>query len=290
MIIDSHAHLNFQDFSSDYQEIIDDCQKNDIWMINVGSNLKTSKRAVEIAGQYEKGVYPAPLFNKGGIGAGIKSVTNKKWCGVYSAVGLHPIHALGSDFHPEEFVEDEYRNLIKSSKKVVAIGETGLDFFHSDKNIAKQKEIFIKHLNLAKEFDLPVILHSRNSKDGEKDAYEEILEIIKRENAAQGVIHCFSGSVQQALAFLDQGFYVGFTGIITFDKTGQLAEAVANLPLEAILVETDSPYLSPEPHRGERNQPQYVRFVAEKIAQIKKIDYNKVEKQTVKNTINLFNL
>jgi len=276
MIIDSHAHLNFEDFANDWQQIIKDCQQAGVWLINVGSQLETSKKALEIAENYDQGVY--------------------------AAVGLHPIHVSGSDFHPEPFNVDEYRNLIKHSKKVVAIGETGLDFFHSDKNIANQKKAFIKHLNLAKEFGLPLILHSRNSRDGKNDAYDEILKILEiersprlrsgqaRDQEIKGVIHCFGGTVQQAKEFIDLGFYIGFTGIITFDKTGRLAEVVKNLPLENILVETDCPWLAPQPHRGERNLPQYVKFVAEKIAKIRDLDYNQIEKQTVKNAINLFKL
>ena len=264
MLFDSHAHLNFQDFAADWQEVIDDCQKNKIWLNNVGSQLETSKRAVEIAGQYETGVW--------------------------AAAGLHPIHVLGGDFHPEEFVEQDYRDLIKSSKKIVALGETGLDFYHSDKTIIRQKEVFIKHLNLAKEFGLPAILHSRNSQDGSKNAYEEILKILKQENFGRGVIHCFGGTAKQALEFLRLGFFVGFTGVVTFDKTGQTAEAIKNLPLDAILIETDCPYLAPEPHRGERNRPQYVEFVARKIAEIKGVEYDKIVKQTGENAIELFKL
>lgn len=266
MLIDSHAHLNFEEFKNDWQQIITDCQKKDIWLINVGAQLETSKIALEIANQYDRGVY--------------------------AAVGLHPIHVAGSNFHPEEFAEQEYRKLIGSSKKVVAIGETGFDFFHNDKNFEQQKEIFLKHLDLAKEFNLPIILHGRNSKDGNKDAYQEILQVIKRysDRAIKGVIHCYGGTLQEAKKFLDQGYYIGFTGVITFPKTDKLAAIVKEIPLEKILIETDCPFLAPEPYRGKRNQPQYVRFVAKKIAEIKQIQYNKVIKQTSQNTINLFKL
>ncbi len=272
MIIDSHAHLNFEAFEHDWESVIADCQTNEVWMINVGAGLATSRKAAAIAEKYERGVY--------------------------AAIGLHPIHVSGSDWHPEAFNIDEYRALAKSSKKIVAFGETGIDFFHSDKNLDNQRQVFIKHLNLAKEFALPLIIHCRNSKDQTKDGYNEILAEIreqKSENRNQrteikGVIHCFGGNVKQALAFSQLGFYVGFTGIITFDKTGQLAEVIKNLSLDSILIETDSPYLAPEPHRGKRNQPQYVKHVAEKIAELKQIDYNKVVEQTAENTIRLFNL
>lgn len=264
MIIDSHAHLNFEDFQSDWSQVIANCQKEKVWLINVGSQLATSKKAVEIAKNYEKGVY--------------------------AAVGLHPIHVSGSNFQPEAFNIDDYRDLIKNSKKVVAVGETGLDFYHDTKNIDNQKKAFTKHLNLAKEFDLPVILHARNSQDGKKDAYQEILKILKQENFSRGVIHCYGGTIDEAKEFLDLGFYVGFTGVITFPKTDELAEIIKEVPLERILVETDCPYLAPVPHRGERNRPEYVKFVAQKIAEIRQMEYNKIEKQTIENTIKLFNL
>lgn len=264
MLIDSHAHLNFEDFLSDWEKIIQDCQENNIGLINVGSQFETSQRAVMMAEKY-------PTH-------------------VWAAIGLHPIHVFGSSFHGEDFKKEDYAALINQSKKVVAIGETGLDFFHSADQYEQQKELFLQQINLAKEFNLPLILHSRNSKDNQQDAYNEILKIIKKEKIKNGVIHCFAGNNIQALEFVKQGFYIGFTGIITFDKTGNLANVAKDLPLERMLVETDCPYLAPNPHRGERNQPQYVQFVAEEIAKIKGIDYNEIVKITSKNATNLFNL
>jgi len=148
---------------------------------------------------------------------------------------------------------------------------------------------------------LPVILHSRNSKDGSKNAYREILEILKPppgrgkqvqndKYKVKGVIHCYGGTLEEAKKFLDLGFYVGFTGVITFPKTEGLADIVHQLPLERILIETDCPFLAPQPHRGQRNQPQYVKFVAEKIAEIKGINFDQVAKQTVDNANKLFNI
>ena len=264
MIIDSHAHLNFQEFKDDWEETTADCLANNIWYINVGTQYETSKRGIEIAEKYSEGVW--------------------------ASVALHPIHVPGSKFHPEKFTPEDYAKLIESSKKVVAVGETGIDFFHNDNTFDQQKEIFIKHLELANKYGLPVIMHGRNSKDGSKSAYQEILKILKENKIKGGVIHCFGGSVEDALEFNNMGFYVGFTGIVTFDKTGQLAQVVKALPLERILVETDCPYLAPAPYRGERNQPQYVKYVAEKIAAIKQISYDEVAKQTVVNTKKLFNL
>ncbi len=268
MIIDSHSHLNFEEFNDDWQQVVADCQKKDIWIINVGSQLATSKKAAEISDSYNKGVY--------------------------AAVGLHPIHVSGSSFSPEAFNVDEYKVLLSHYEKIVAVGETGLDFFHDQNNADNQKKVLIKHIKLAGEFELPLILHSRNSKDRKRDAYNEILDIIAVELRAnkklRGVIHCFGGNAKQAEAFLKLGFYIGFTGIITFAKGNDLVGVVQSVPLDRILIETDCPYLAPEPYRGKRNIPQYVEFVAQKIAEIKKINYNNVRKQTVENAIQLFNL
>lgn len=265
MIIDSHAHLNFEDFNGDWEKVTKDSLANGVWYINVGSQFQTSKKGISIAENFDQGVW--------------------------AAVSLHPIHVEGSKFHPEKFIKNDYAQLIQSSKKVVAIGETGIDFFHNDNTFAKQKEVFLEHLDLCKEFNLPVIIHGRDSKDGSKSAYRAILEIIKKEKpVCGGVIHCFGGSLEEAQEFLKAEFYVGFTGIITFDKTGKLAEVIKNLPLDSILAETDSPFLAPAPYRGQRNQPLYVKYVAEKIAEIKQFGYNEVENQTFINTQKLFNL
>lgn len=264
MIIDSHAHLNFETFKDDWEEVIKDCLDNDVWFICVGAQYATSKRGVEIADIYDKGVW--------------------------ASVALHPIHVEGSSFHPEKFVLEDYAELIKSSKKVVAVGETGIDFYHDDFTIDKQKEVFLQHLDLAKQNNLPVIMHGRDSRDGSKNAYQEMLKILKTQKVKGGVIHCFGGTVEEALEFNKLGFYVGFTATITFDKTGQMDEVVKAVPLDMMLIETDSPYLTPAPYRGKRNQPQYVKYVAEKIAEIRQIDYNKIEQQTVANTKKLFNI
>ncbi len=262
MLFDSHAHVNFGEFNDDWKAVVDDCQKNNVWFVNVGSQYATSKKGIEIAEQYEKGVY--------------------------AAVSLHPIHVEGSSFHPEGFNPEEYATLIESSKKVVAVGETGIDFFHDDNNLEAQRLVFAQHIELAKKYSLPVIIHGRNSRDGSKLAYQEILRIVKENNVTRGVIHCFGGTVEEALAFTEQGLYVGFTGILTFDKTGALEKVVAALPLEKILIETDSPYLAPAPNRGKRNQPQYVQHVAKKIAEIKKMSYEEIADVTTRNAAELF--
>jgi TatD DNase family protein len=209
---------------------------------------------------------------------------------VYAAVGLHPIHTPGGSSNPEEFDFDEYKALASSSKKVVAVGETGIDFFHDETNVASQAEVFKQHIRLAKELDLAVIIHGRNSRDGRKNAYAKIYEIVKAEGISRAVVHCYGGTWEEAQRFVDLGLKIGFTGIITFPKTQSLADIARRLSAEQILIETDCPYLAPEPHRGQQNMPQYVRFVAEKIAEIRGISYNEIAEQTRRNAEVLFNI
>ncbi|MBN1779097.1 MAG: TatD family hydrolase [Candidatus Buchananbacteria bacterium] len=266
MLIDSHAHLNFEGFDQSWRQVAQDCLANDVWVINIGAQLATSKKAVEIAESFPQGIF--------------------------AAVGLHPLHVLGGQFHPEEFNVDDYQRLIDSSKRVVALGETGIDFYHLDSNFEKQKEVFLQHIDLARKNDLALIVHARNSKDGSKNAYQEILQVIKqyRDKEIRGVIHCFGGSLEEAKKFLELGFYVGFTGVVTFKNAKELKEVAKQIPLDKLLIETDSPYLAPEPFRGKSNQPQYVRYVAEHIAEIRQISYNEVVEATSQNAIKLFGL
>lgn len=258
-LFDTHAHLNFQAFKDDWKEIIDDCLKKSVWMVNVGSQLHTSKKGVEIAKHYERGVY--------------------------AAVGIHPIHV------DEEEVSEEFISLF-SSPQVVAVGETGIDFYHSVKNFEKQRAVFLEHIHMAKEYSLPLIIHGRNSRDNKHNSYQEILKILREENVSRAVVHCFSGSAQEAQAFLDLGLFIGVTGIITFLKNSETLQSVVRdiIPLERLVIETDCPYLTPEPFRGKRNQPQYVRYVAEKIAELKGESFERIAKATWQNAHTLYSL
>ncbi len=245
MLIDTHAHLNFNIYKDDSEEVIKRSLKNDVWLINVGSQYSTSKRAVEIVEKYPEGVY--------------------------AAIGLHPIHAR------DGFDQEKYKELVESPK-VVAIGEIGLDYkseYSSFKE--KQKEIFLEQLTLAKEVDLPVILHCRM-------AHQDLLEIVNSE--IKGVVHCFTGDLEQARKYLKMGFYLGFNGII-FKL--DLDKIIKETPLEKILIETDCPYLTPPPETS-RNEPIYVKYVAEKIAKIKNISYEEVSKITFENAKKLFKI
>lgn len=278
MLIDTHAHLNFAAFKSDVHDIIANCLANGMKIINVGSQYSTSQRAIDLAKQYSGSLY--------------------------AAVGLHPIHLFEIEVdeieipfktRPEEFRQKEFEEL-GGQPEVVAIGETGLDYFHKPKNVSKaefknkQKWTFLKQLELAKKLDKPVILHCRGDKEDNKRAYEDMAKILKDFGQIKGVIHCFGADVEIAKQFLDLGLMISFTGIITFPNAKILMPVVKNTPLDRIMVETDAPYLAPQAKRGQRNLPQYVKYIAEKIAEIKKIPYDIVENMTTQNAIEFFKL
>lgn len=272
-LIDTHSHLNFQAFRQDYDAVIERSLEEEVWMINVGTQFETSRRAVEMAEEYSDGVY--------------------------AAIGLHPIHLFehhvdeeetSFNARGEEFNADSYKDLFSRSVKVVAIGEFGLDYFrmppNEDPDLVKkvQEEVVKQHLILAEEVDKPAMIHCR-------DAYDDLVRVIEETNyRGRGEIHSFTGTWAQAKKFLNLGFFVALNGIITFDKTGRSEEVVKNLPLESIILETDAPYLTPAPHRGKRNEPSYVKFVAQKIAEVKGIEVEEVEQVTTENARKLFRI
>lgn len=267
MLIDTHAHLNFEAYDEDREDVIKRCQAKPVAVINVGAQLYTSRLAVKLV----------------------------KEDNFYSSVGLHPIHVFD-----EEFNEGEYQSLIND--KVVAIGETGFDYYHPtfertgadqqsiEKIIAKQKEVFIKSIDLAKKNNLALICHGRNGLEG-KDVYQDILEILKSEKVERAVVHCFGGDLKTAQEIINQGYYIGIDGPVTFKKKAEEIQQIAKeIPLDKILIETDCPFLAPEPYRGKRNEPIYVEFVAEKIAELKGISKEEVIEQTWLNAKNLLKL
>ena len=275
LLIDTHAHVNFNDFKSDSKEVIKRALDENIWMINVGAEKKTSERAVKMAEEYKEGVY--------------------------AAIGLHPSHLVEQDVEykeneeivkykskPEEFDYGFYLNLAKN-KKVVGIGECGLDYYRtSDESFKeKQKEVFIKHLELAKEANKPIIIHCRN-------AHDDLLKILHLAvKPPSGVMHFFTGTLEQAKKYIELGFYISFSGVITFPPLRRVGanaynDVIKNIPLGKILIETDCPYVAPVPHRGKRNEPQYVKYVAQKIAELRGLSFEEVEGQTTKNARKLF--
>lgn len=279
MYIDTHTHINFSAFKNDYKQIIDRALSNSVWMINVGSQNTTSERAVKIADEYSEGVY--------------------------AAVGLHPIHLFNIDvdenevkFHSrrEEFDKDYYKRLVESSKKVVAIGETGFDLYHLPNDVSledcikKQREVFEKHIELSIELRKPLMIHVRGDEKKPSRAYQEIIDTLKQFPKAKGVIHCFNSTKDIAYKFLKLGFYISFTGIITFKNAVKVQEVVKCVPLDRILSETDAPYLTPVPYRGKRNEPLYVKYVIKKIAELKGQDEIIVKEQILKNAKELFGI
>lgn len=285
--IDIHSHINFKAFDEDRSEVIRRALENNTWIINVGTQLETSKKAVEIANQYREGVY--------------------------AIIGLHPIHTTAS-FHDEkelgeggkEFTSrgeildkknlESYRKLLKD-KKVVAIGECGLDYYRcSEESIAKQKEVFIEQIKLANEFGKPLMLHIRNNEKAELvvgnhgmyNAYTDALEILKTYSKVKGDVHFFAGTPEIAKAFIDFGFTLSFTGVITF--TSDYDEVIKNTPLDRIMSETDSPYVAPVPYRGKRNEPLYVKEVIKKIALVKNLSEDEVASAVIANAKRVFRI
>ena len=282
MIIDSHCHLNFRSFEGDVDEVIRRTLANDTWMINVGSQLETSKKAIELAEKYPQGVY--------------------------ATVGLYPLHipgvadliARGAKLDSEEaaaqesvkdFNIDDYRKLILSSKKVVAIGEIGLDYYWRPKSKTKldifkdlQKQGLLLQMDLADELNLPVIFHCRV-------AHDDLIDILNIRRNFRGVIHSFTGTIGQMQQYLALGLYLGFNGIIFKRIQGiDWQEIILKTPLDKILIETDAPYLTPPMAGVARNEPVFVKYVAQEIAKIKKLSYEEITIQTAKNAKTLFNI
>lgn len=266
MTFDTHAHLNFFEFEKDREELIKKCLDSGIGMINVGTNLQSSKKATEIAENHPD---------------------------VFASIGLHPLNIDSQflknkgysgeleNFLEKDFDYDSYKELAKS-KKVVAIGECGLDYWYRPKATGKkelfkqeQKRIFEKHLDLAEELNLPVIIHCRS-------AFDDLFAILSKRKI-RGVLHCFTGNKEEAERFLSLGLYIGINGII-FKM--DLKESIEYIPLEKILIETDCPYLSP-PGFEERNNPFALKLI---IEEIEKIKGEKIEEITSKNAKKLFNI
>ena len=246
MIIDSHAHLNFEAFNDDLDEVINRCNREDITVINVGSQYDTSKRAIEIAEKYDN---------------------------MYAAIGLHPIHAENG-FNAADFLE------LAKSEKVVAIGEIGIDYFRDYGEFKeKQFEILHQQLDLAKELDLPLIIHCRK-------AHKDLIEVLEKHNF-KGVVHCFTGSLNDAKRYLEMGYYIGINGIM---YKLNLDKVIKEIPLDKILIETDCPYLTPPAARMERNEPIFTKYIVADVARLKGVSIKDISDITVKNTRELFSI
>lgn len=271
--VDIHAHVNINAFKDDWQDVIERTRAAGVAHINVGTQYDTSTRTVEIAEQYEDGVY--------------------------SVVGLHPIHTSASYHDSQELGEEsqgftsrgeafdaeKYRTLL-ASDKVVAIGECGLDYFRQTEDTrALQEEAFIAQIELANELNKPLMLHIRTG-EGPRNAYDDAYAVLKAHARVPGNVHFYAGTLEQAKRFFDLGFTVSFTGVITF--THDYDEVVKGAPLDMIHAETDCPYVAPKPYRGTRNEPIYVQEVYRKIAELRGDDDEVVRTQLLANAQRLY--
>ena len=253
MIFDTHAHYDSQQFDEDREELLLSMEANGVGtIVNSGASWDSVTEVVELAQKY-------PFM--------------------YAAVGVHPDEVGALD--DERF---EYMKAQCKKDKVVAVGEIGLDYYWDNESHDVQKKWFIKQLELARELDLPVIIHSR-------DAAADTLEIMKEYGQGlRGVIHCFSYSIELAREYVKMGYHIGIGGVVTFKNGRKLKEIAAEIPLDRILLETDCPYLAPVPFRGKRNDSHYISYVAQEIAELKGISYEEVVAQTEKNGKELFQI
>lgn len=251
MIFDSHAHYDDERFDANRDELLMNMEKQNVCgIIHQSIDLESSKLAVEYTEKY-------PNF--------------------YAMVGIHPQEVKAdTQFNPEDFLP-----LIKN-KKVVGIGEIGLDYYWDTTFKENQKRVLEKQIDFANANSLPISFHDR-------EAHADSLEILKKMQP-KGVVHCFSGSVEMANEIIKQGMYIGVGGVITFKNAKKLCEVVENIPIDKILLETDAPYLAPEPFRSKLNHSGYIEFIARKIAEIKKMEYFDVLKITTENSKKLFNI
>jgi len=254
MLIDSHAHLDDQRFDKDRDKVINQLKDNGVdIVINPGADVASSVKSVALAQKYDN---------------------------IYAAVGVHPHDAKDMDETTIELLRS-----LSNKDKVVAIGEIGLDYHYDNSPRDVQKKWFIEQIKLAKELSLPIIIH-------EREAQQDMYNILKEyaDEKLRGVLHCYSGSLEMAKEYLKMGFYLSFAGPVTFKNAKTPKEVAKNIPLERLLVETDSPYLTPEPHRGKRNEPLYVRYVAAMIAELRGVTFEEIAQNTSQNVKKLFNI
>ena len=247
-LVDTHCHLSLTD---DIDSILMDAERNNVKKIIIsGCDKKSIRDGLEIIYRYSD---------------------------VYMTVGFHPDEV--DDLTDKDI--NDLEKIIKTNKKIVGIGEIGLDYYHNDMNKDTQKEYFIKQIELAEKLDLPVVIHSR-------DSIQDVYDILK-EHKTRGVIHCFSGSLEMAELFIKLGFYLGIGGVLTF-KNSKLKEVVNELSLDNFVLETDSPYLAPEPYRGHTNYPQNIKVIAQALRKIKEVSLEEVTNITTSNVNKIYNL
>jgi TatD DNase family protein len=256
MLIDSHAHIQGKEYAGEVEAVIArarDAGVETIIAVGGAGDMSSNNEAVALAARFAN---------------------------IYATVGMHPHDAkdVGAD-------ELEALHDLAGRPKVVAVGETGLDYYYNHSPHDVQRRVFVQFIQMARAMDLPIVVH-------ERDAAAEAAELLRSEGGGnlRGVIHCFTGDYDAARAYLDLGFYLSFTGIVTFKNADPLRNVVRQVPLDRIFVETDSPFLAPVPHRGKRNEPAYVRFVAETVAKLKGVELEEVSRLTTENVKLLFQL
>ena len=254
MLIDSHAHLEMPEFKKDLEAVIQRAKESGVeYIFTVGTERKDWKKALEIANSHPS---------------------------IYAILGVHPHNAKEIDDQTYPMLKEFCRN-----GKVKAFGEIGLDFFRNLSPQDIQLKRFREQIGLAKELGLPIVVHDR-------EAHHETMEILKSEKAEErgGIIHCFSGNYEMAKVCIEMGFYISIPGSITFKNAEGLREVVKKVPLESLLVETDAPFLTPEPFRGKRNEPSHVRYTAQKVAEIKNVSFERVAEVTTENALKVYRL
>lgn len=254
MLIDSHVHLDDRRFDVDRERLIKSLRESGIELvINVGADLNSSIKSVSLAEEYDN---------------------------IYASVGIHP--------HSAKEMDDSTIDILKSfasRDKVVAIGEIGLDYYHDHSPRDIQRKRFKEQIELAKEVGLPIIIHTR-------EAAADTFDILKeaQDGSLEGVLHCYSGSVEMAKDYIDMGFYISLAGPVTFKNARVPKEIAKAVPIDRLFVETDAPYLTPEPHRGKRNEPIYLRYVAGTIAELRGITFEELARKTSENVKRLFKI
>lgn len=255
MLIDSHAHLDDKRFNPDRDILIKSLKENGVDLVlNIGADIKTSRASLDLA---------------------------KKYDNIYAVVGVHPHSAKdleGSDL-------SELRKMAKEDK-VVAIGEIGLDFYYDNSPRDIQRKWFIRQVELAQELDMPIVIHSR-------EASQETFDILKEaslKKPLRGILHSYSGSYEMAMEYIKLGFYIAIGGPVTFKNARVPKEVAKKIPLDKLLIETDSPYLTPEPYRGKRNEPMYVKYVAKTIGELRNTSYEEIARATSENLLSLLGI
>lgn len=247
-VIDTHAHLNFDRYDKDRKQVIQNAFNNDVkYIINIGTDKETSRQSIELAHQYKR---------------------------IFATAGWHPHDA-------DKYSEEDLVELLQDDK-IVAVGEIGLDYYRNLSPKQIQKKVFAKQIEVAKEHNLPIVVHDR-------DAHEDVMDILKEHSPEKVVFHCYAGDYDMMQDIVSQGWFISFTGVVTFDKS-KYYNIIRDIPDHRFFVETDAPYLTPHPHRGKRNRPEYVRHIIEFISRLREDTPNRIAQQTSESARQFFGL